>query len=141
VLTPPHPDLASDLAVPDAPHLAASVFGSHAVIGPLVVPDVTSCLHCRDLHRRDADRDWPLLSVQWAQALGRMHPLPVDGLLLMRAAVEIVQLIRTWVDAPEDVEAWGEHSIHLDLLEPHPRRRSAPAHALCGCQWGVIDQD
>lgn len=138
VLTPAHPDLATDLALPDGPHLVASVYAAQAVIGPLVIPDETSCLHCRDLHRRDADRAWPLLSVQWAQALGRMHPLPIDALLLAKAAVEVVELVRAWADEPGDIERWGNHAIVIDLT--HGRSvRSRPAHPLCGCHWRILE--
>ena len=52
-----HPDAAAD---PDAmaldiPHLAVTVAGASAVIGPLVIPGRTSCLRCRDLHLADAE--------------------------------------------------------------------------------------
>ena len=41
------------------PHLVATVRGQTGIVGPLVVPGVTSCLRCADLHRRDADPRWP----------------------------------------------------------------------------------
>ena len=46
------------------PHLVATVRGETGVVGPLVVPGVTSCLRCADLHRRDADPRWPRLAAQ-----------------------------------------------------------------------------
>lgn len=138
VLTPAHPDLATEVSLPDGPHLVASVYGHRGVIGPLVVPDVTSCLHCRDLHRRDADRSWPLLSVQWAQAVVRMQFLPIDALQLIHAAVEVVTLVRAWADDPLAVDQWGNHAVLLDLAEGRSVS-SSPAHPLCGCRWQLME--
>ena len=45
-------------------HLAAQVSGTSAVIGPLVLPGVSSCLRCGDLHRADRDSSWPAMAVQ-----------------------------------------------------------------------------
>ena len=38
--------------------------GDHGVVGPLVIPGLTSCLRCADLHRRDRDPAWHALAVQ-----------------------------------------------------------------------------
>jgi hypothetical protein len=46
------------------PHLVVGVRDATAVVGPLVVPGRTACLHCTDLHRTDRDPAWPLLAAQ-----------------------------------------------------------------------------
>jgi hypothetical protein len=43
-------------------HLVSAVRGETGVVGPFVLPGVTSCLRCADLHRRDADPQWPALA-------------------------------------------------------------------------------
>ncbi len=66
-----HPDVPArfDHACLDRPHLPLATLGERAVAGPIVVPGRTGCLRCAHLHRRDGDPAWPLLSVQWSQAL------------------------------------------------------------------------
>ena len=63
---PVDPHLRVDLQVEPRPLLVTGVWSSRAVIGPLVVPGRTSCLHCADLHRCDRDPAWPVLSAQLA---------------------------------------------------------------------------
>ncbi|SNQ46042.1 Dinucleotide-utilizing enzyme [Frankia canadensis] len=45
-------------------HLLAGVRETSGVVGPLVVPGVTACLHCQHLHRQGRDPAWPLLAMQ-----------------------------------------------------------------------------
>jgi nicotinamidase-related amidase len=40
------------------------------LVGPLVIPGVTSCLRCADLHRSDRDAAWPALAAQLRDAVG-----------------------------------------------------------------------
>jgi molybdopterin/thiamine biosynthesis adenylyltransferase len=56
--------LVADIRRSGVPHLVAAVRGQTGVVGPLVIPGVTSCLRCADLHRRDADPRWPALAAQ-----------------------------------------------------------------------------
>jgi bacteriocin biosynthesis cyclodehydratase domain-containing protein len=50
------------------PHLLIEERDASILVGPLVVPGRTPCLHCLDLHRRDRDAAWPALSAQIATA-------------------------------------------------------------------------
>ena len=47
-------------------HLAVSIREGRGVVGPLVLPGASSCLHCHDLHRRDRDPIWPRIAAQLA---------------------------------------------------------------------------
>jgi hypothetical protein len=134
---PCHPDVPRyfDHDLQDRPHLHVGVLGDRAVVGPLVVPGVTSCLRCDYLHRRDADPAWPLLSVQWAQAVRAMPCPPIDPLLVGLAAAQAGLLVRRWADAPADLDAWSGHALELRLPDAIPRRVGRPAHPLCGCLW------
>ena len=40
------------------------------LVGPLVVPGVTSCLTCADLHRADRDSAWPAVAMQLRGVIG-----------------------------------------------------------------------
>ena len=118
------------------PHLPVRAYGALGVCGPLVVPGLTPCLRCHDLHRRDVDASWPLLGVQWAQCADRHTP--VDSLLALQLAGATVALIRRWIDAPDQLDDWSRTAYRIEL--PHGRVESEPrpAHPLCGCQWDAL---
>jgi len=132
-----HPDVPArfDHACLDRPHLPLATLGERAVAGPVVVPGLTGCLRCAHLHRRDGDPAWPLLSVQWAQALAGMASPPVDPLLTRLAATQAALLVRAWADAPDDPADWGGFAWELALPDVQARRVPRPAHPLCGCRW------
>ena len=112
-----HPDVPGgfDHTLQDLPHLHVGVLGDRAVVGPLVVPGLTSCLRCAHLHRRDADAAWPLLAVQWAHAVRAMSCPPQDPLLVQLAATHAALLVRPWTDAPGTPEDWSGYALDLRL--------------------------
>ena len=132
-----HPDVPArfDDACLDRPHLPVSALGARAVAGPIIIPGTTGCLRCAHLHRRDSDPAWPLLAVQWTQALTGMASPPLDPLLVRLAAAQATLLARTWVDAPDVPERWDGFAWELTLPDLHARKVARPAHPLCGCRW------
>jgi hypothetical protein len=133
----PHPDVTSDLTAPDGPHLHAATLGARGVAGPLVVPGRTSCLTCAHLHRRDRDRAWPLLAVQWAQDLAPLPTPPVDPLLAAAVAVHAVLLLRAWAESgAQDAEpGWADRAVEILLPAGRTTVVARPPHPLCGCRW------
>jgi bacteriocin biosynthesis cyclodehydratase domain-containing protein len=115
------------------PHLVATVRGQTGVVGPLVVPGVTSCLHCADLHRRDADPRWPRLAAQLTA--GDPPPSGATVTCLLTAATAALQVL-AFLDGSA---APGALETTIELRPPHlvPRMRRWPAHPACGC--GVVD--
>ncbi|WP_045876296.1 thiamine biosynthesis protein ThiF [Pseudofrankia sp. DC12] len=67
------PDESLELERRAVPHLLAGIRETTGVVGPLVVPGLTPCLHCQHLHRFAADAAWPLLALQLAR---RAEPGP-----------------------------------------------------------------
>ncbi len=132
-----HPDVPAhfDHPLQDRPHLHAGLFGERATAGPLVVPGTTSCLRCAHLHRRDADRAWPLLAVQWAQTAPALATPPIDPLLARACGDHVALLARAWADAPEHPALWADRAIELHLPDGVGRWVPRPAHPLCGCRW------
>ncbi|MGY1641269.1 ThiF family adenylyltransferase [Geodermatophilus sp. SYSU D00703] len=133
VLTDPwaasHPS-AADLQGRGVPHLVATVRGQTGVVGPLVVPGATSCLHCADLHRRDADPRWPALAAQLTAA-----PAPPGGATvtcLMTAVTAAVQVL-AYLDGSGAPATLGA-AVELRLPDLVPRLRRWPAHPDCGCR-------
>jgi hypothetical protein len=114
------------------PHLVATVRGQTGVVGPFVVPGVTSCLRCADLHRRDADPRWPGFAAQLTAGEAPASGATVTCLLTaVSAAVQVLAFL-DGASAPAALEATLEFSPP-DLL---PRVRRWPGHAGCDCRGG-----
>jgi hypothetical protein len=111
------------------PHLVATVRGQTGVVGPLVIPGVTSCLHCADLHRRDLDPRWPRLAAQLAA--GDSPPSGATITCLLTAATAALQVL-AYLDGSA---APGVLGATIELRPPQltPRVRRWPPHAACGC--------
>lgn len=133
----PHPDVPAhfDHALLDLPHVPVGVHGERALVGPLVVPGRTSCLRCAHLHHRDADPAWPLVAVQWAQAVAGMPVPPIDPLLTRLAAAEAALLVRARADRPDDPAAWSGFALDIRLPSGQVTRLERQPHPLCGCLW------
>ena len=111
------------------PHLVAAVRGQTGIVGPLVVPGLTSCLRCADLHRRDADPRWPTLAAQ----LTAVEPPPSGATVtcLLTAATAALQVL-AYLDgtgAPGTLDA----TIELRPPDHAPRLRRWTVHPACGC--------
>jgi hypothetical protein len=110
-------------------HLRLVIGVEHAVVGPLVLPGLTSCLRCADLHRLDRDPAWSVLSAQLAvpRRYGPTADVVVSTLAVGVAALQIL----TFLDG-------GDPAAIDGTLEIHPpdwrvRRRSWTAHPACDC--------
>jgi hypothetical protein len=132
VLTDPapvEPTVRSSLHLDRTAHLTASVDGSRAVIGPLVLPGVTSCLHCADLHRCDRDPAWPRLAIQLANRPRRRATSDVS-LCVATAGLTAGQAL-AYLDRgePETLNA----TLEWQLPDWRLRRRSWVSHHDCDC--------
>lgn len=110
------------------PHLALDVRGDLAIVGPLVVPGRTACLHCVYLHRCDRDAGWPALAAQLAaEAADAQCSAAVAAFAAGVAALQIL----THLDggAPDALSA----SLELGSPAALVRRRSWAPHPCCGC--------
>ncbi|MDQ2750868.1 MAG: thiamine biosynthesis protein ThiF [Actinomycetota bacterium] len=113
----------------DCAHLAVRLGADHGVIGPLVIPGLTSCLQCADLHRRDRDPAWTALAVQLTVA--RRHGGPSDvALATLTAGVTAMQAL-TYLDGGEPAVVEG--TLEVQLPDWRIRRRTWPVHPSCDC--------
>jgi hypothetical protein len=112
-----------------SPHLAAHAGADLAVVGPLVLPGLTSCLHCADLARTDRDPAWPALAVQLSTS--SRYARPCDLALMSFTASLLALQALAFLDGDEPATL----SATLELLLPQwqLRRRSWPAHPECDC--------
>lgn len=144
-----HPDAATNAEAMalDVPHLPVVAFGSRAVIGPFVLPGLTGCLRCLDLHRTDVDPAWPRIAVQ-LQHQRITHP-PLDSALVMAAAGWATLQVLAWLEADDagaDTLRWPPTwpaaappaiGARLTICAPggSMTREECLPHPLCGCQW------
>ncbi|MDX1884004.1 TOMM precursor leader peptide-binding protein [Mycolicibacterium sp. 120270] len=84
------PRIVRDLHATATPHLPVRVRDGAGLVGPLVVPGVTSCLRCADLHRSDRDEGWPAVAAQLRDTVGTADRATV----LATAAVALNQVDR-----------------------------------------------
>lgn len=110
-------------------YLAVELGADSASIGPLVLPGLTSCLRCADLHRTDRDPAWPALAVQLAlpRRYGPASDVALATLLAGTAALQALAFLDG--DDPATVEG----TLELRLPDWRLRRRTRPAHPSCGC--------
>jgi hypothetical protein len=111
-------------------HLVAGVRETTAVVGPLVLPGLTGCLHCGDLHRADRDPAWPVVAAQLV-GIRRRREEPCDVVLAtVAASLAALQCLAHLDGRP--AAATGA-SLELGLTDWRLRRRSWPAHPRCDC--------
>ena len=126
-----NPRLSGALLSRDTPHLPLVVDGSGIRVGPLVVPGVTGCLHCVDLHRIDQDPAWPVLATQ---LLEQSAPEPAPTLMLEAAALA-ARFITGSASTLHGRSAPGT-GVSVSVLAADVRRewqRHQP-HPSCGCR-------
>lgn len=115
---------------PLTPHLLAEVRETVGVVGPLVLPGRSACLHCLDLTRTDLDPDWPTLAHQLATPSAVR--VACDGPLALAVAAQAAGQVLTLVDGTVDPASVGG-TLELALPDWRWRRRTWPVHPGCGC--------
>ncbi len=118
----------ADLLRRDAPHLVVRPAVSGAIAGPLVIPGESSCLHCADLTRRDADPAWPSVLAQLRRRTASLSPTVVAW-----AAGTVVTQVMSFLGGgrPETLGATLEIAAPTYTM----RWRRWPPHPECGCCW------
>lgn len=94
------------------PHLPVRVRDGTGLVGPLVIPGLTSCLRCADLYRSDRDAAWPAVASQLRDAVGTADRATV----LATAALALNQVDRVIraVHETDDPRHAGEPPPTLD---------------------------
>lgn len=113
----------------NCPHLGVRLGPDFGVVGPLVLPGLTSCLHCADLHRLDRDPAWSALAVQLGVPT-RHTPASDVSLTAVIAGMAAMQALCYLDGVPA---ATVDGTLELHLPDWQPRRRSWPVHPDCDC--------
>ena len=137
----PDPHLVRQLFTEGVPHLVAWAGEGIGVVGPLVVPGRSSCLHCVDLHKTETEPAWPTLATQLA---GR--PQPADVISAQASAAFTVSQALRVLDGPRrggkpipgdqtDLPIW-DAAVEIDTYTGETRRTNWPKHPYCLCSSG-----
>ncbi|TAM68140.1 MAG: cyclodehydratase [Mycobacterium sp.] len=130
------PRIVRDLHEQGVAHLLVRVRDGIGLVGPLVIPGVTSCLVCADLHRRDRDAAWPAICAQLRETVG----IADRATVLATAALALSQVNRVIAavrgreaapdpDAPQTLNATLEFDLHAGAIIA----RRWDKHPLCAC--------
>jgi hypothetical protein len=127
---------AAGMPRPDAPrlvpHLLTEVRDGTGVVGPLVQPGASACLHCLDLARTDRDPDWPAVAAQLSLPAPGVAPCDA-GLALAVVAQTVLQALLLVDGAAVPATVGG--TLELVLPDWRWRRRSWQIHPACACGW------
>ncbi len=126
---PVDPERRNALHARSSAHLLVQASGGRGSVGPLVLPGLTSCLRCADLHRLDRDPVWDALAVQLAVPQRRRGASEV-ALAATVAGVAAVQAL-DFLDGGRPATIEGTVEMHLP--DWRLRRRSWPLHPDCDC--------
>lgn len=128
------PRLVRDLHSKGVAHLPVRVRDGTGLVGPLVIPGVTSCLGCADLHRSDRDAAWPAIAAQLRDTVG----VADRATLLATAALAVSQVNRViaavrGADAASDPPSALNATLEFDLNAGSLVARQWTKHPLCSC--------
>ncbi|MEQ4207764.1 ThiF family adenylyltransferase [Actinopolymorpha sp. B9G3] len=113
------------------PHLFVRMREGRAILGPFVLPGVSSCIRCHDLRRTAHDPRWPSVL---SQALAAPRGAEACDVVLGTAlASHAVMHVLAFLEGgrPPSLDA----TIEMDLPFGSVRRRTWSAHPACGCQF------
>ena len=118
------------LMADDVPHLAVIPDDLGATVGPLVVPGLTPCARCDDLHRLDADLSWAAIATQLA--VTSRPPLSRFTRELVRSLVSNV--VSSWLAEGTASAYCTSDAWTIDALTCEIRRTRRSFHDECGCR-------
>ena len=130
------PRMVRDLHTRGVAHLPVRVRDGTGLVGPLVIPGVTSCLGCADRHRSDRDAAWPAIAAQLRDTIG----VADRATLLATAALALSQVNRVIAAVrgeqvlpdpgpPQALNATLEFDLNAGAIVARQWTR----HPLCSC--------
>ncbi|MGH3761206.1 TOMM precursor leader peptide-binding protein [Actinophytocola sp.] len=131
----PEPSRVAALTSAGVPHLSVRLRDGTGIVGPLVVPGLTSCLRCADLQRCDRDECWPQLAAQLA---GKVQQADLASTQATAAfAVGQALAATRWLKGSSGPPATCNATVELDVYSTDVRHRAWPAHPACACGAAV----
>jgi bacteriocin biosynthesis cyclodehydratase domain-containing protein len=131
------PHLLRELHRERIPHLPVYVRDGTGLVGPLVIPGMTSCLGCADLYRSDRDAAWPAVAAQLRDAVGSADRATILG----TAALALNQVDRVIAAVRESGDPSGagdppptlDTTLEFDVRTGSTTSRRWARHPRCAC--------
>jgi len=130
------PRLLRDLHAAGTPHLPVRVRDGAGLVGPLVLPGVTSCLRCADLHRSDRDAAWPVVASQLRDTVGTADRATVlaTAALALNQVDRVIAAVRGGiaVERAPDPPSTLDTTLEFDVNTGSTVARRWARHPRCG---------
>jgi bacteriocin biosynthesis cyclodehydratase domain-containing protein len=130
------PRVVRELHAARVPHLPVRVRDGAGLIGPLVIPGVTSCLSCADLHRSDRDAAWPAVAAQLRDTVGSADRATVlaTAALALNQVDRVIRAVRGGgvgrvAEAPPTLDT----TLEFDVSAGSIVARRWARHPRCSC--------
>lgn len=131
------PRVVRDLHAAGVPYLPVRVRDGVGLVGPLVVPGVTSCLECADLHRSDRDSAWPAVAAQLRDTVGSADRATVlaTAALALNQVERVVRAVHGGLDLADTGEPPStlNTTLEFDVNVGSVAARRWPRHPRCDC--------
>lgn len=131
------PRVVRDLHAAGTAHLPVRVRDGTGLVGPFVIPGVTSCLRCADLHRSERDAAWPALAAQLRGTVGsadRATVLATAALALSQADC-VIRAVRGGeaIDGITQPPSTLDTTLEFDVRTGSTVARRWSRHPHCSC--------
>jgi bacteriocin biosynthesis cyclodehydratase domain-containing protein len=131
------PHLLRELHQARIPHLPVCVRDGTGLVGPLVIPGVTSCLGCADLYRSDRDAAWPAVAAQLRDAVGSADRATMLGTAAL-ALSQVDRVIAAVHDSDDPSRAGDppptlDTTLEFDVRTGSTTSRRWSRHPRCEC--------
>lgn len=130
------PRLVRDLHSQGVAHMPVRVRDGTGLVGPLVIPGVTSCLGCADLHRQDRDEAWPAIRAQLRETVGVADRATVlaTAALALGQVNRVIAAVRGQQAVPDPQPPQTlDATLEFDVAAGTLITRQWARHPLCGC--------
>lgn len=113
------------------PHLPVRLREGTGLIGPLVLPGLSSCLLCADRHRTDRDPAWPVLAAQMVGATGYASAATARATAAL--AHDQIEQLATALSATTEAPHLVNRILELHATPPRIEHTRWWPHPLCRC--------
>jgi bacteriocin biosynthesis cyclodehydratase domain-containing protein len=129
------PAFVRDLHDEGTPHLLVRVRDGTGLVGPMVIPGVTSCLRCADLHRSDHDAAWPAVAAQLRDAVGTADRATVlaTAALAVNQVDRVLRAIHGGTTAQSGPPTTLDTTLEFDVGASSIVARRWSRHPRCSC--------
>ncbi|WP_068188142.1 cyclodehydratase [Mycobacterium sp. UM_CSW] len=130
------PRMVRELHARGVPHLPVRIRDGTGLVGPLVIPGVTSCLGCADLHRSDRDAAWPAIAAQLRDTVGVADraTLLATAALALSQVNRVIAAVRGQQAVPDPAPPPALNAtLEFDLGAGSIVARQWTKHPLCTC--------